>query len=196
VALVDAVEETCVMSHHTSEALAAAATVAALVSSALDGSDDLDRHLELALEAAHLASARGSPALGRTVPDALRDAVDVARSALDDEGFLHRLDVEVGTSVAAVESVPAAVACLVRADGDPWRAAVLGASAGGDCDTIASMAAGMAGAISGLADVPAGTLADVVAANGLDLVSPAAELVAIRRAPPTGAATHEPAPCA
>jgi ADP-ribosylglycohydrolase len=181
-ALVDAVEETCLMSHHTSEALAAAATVAAVVSSALDAAaDGLDAHLDRAFQAASMAAARGASAAGRSVPDALRGAVHVARTAVDDEDFLRRLEVEVGTSVAAVESVPAAVACLVRAGDDPWRAAVLGASAGGDCDTVASMAAGMAGAVSGLTGVPAGPLADVVAVNGLDLAAVAEALVALRR---------------
>ncbi|WP_309135009.1 ADP-ribosylglycohydrolase family protein [Cellulomonas sp.] len=180
-ALVDAVEETCVMSHHTSEALAAATAVAAVVSSALAApTAGLAAHVARGLAAAEVAARRGSPAAGRGVPAALEAALDLAGAVDDDEDFLRRLDTEVGTSVAAVESVPAAFACLVRADADPWRAAVLGAGGGGDADTVASMAAGMAGAVSGLAAVPAEPLARVVAVNGLDLAAAADRLVALR----------------
>ncbi|QGQ19159.1 ADP-ribosylglycohydrolase family protein [Cellulomonas sp. JZ18] len=181
-ALVDAVEETCVMSHHTSEALAGAAAVAAVVSSALaQPGADLDGHVAVARAAAALAGRRGTPAAGPRLLAALDAAVEVARTAADDEDFLRRLVDEVGTSVAAVESVPAAVACLVRADADPWRAAVLGASAGGDADTVASMAAGMAGAVAGLDALPAEPLGRVVAVNRLDLAPVAERLVVLRR---------------
>lgn len=184
-ALVDAVEETCVMSHHTAEALAAAAVVAAVVSSALDApvGARVDTHVVRGMAAAELAARRGTSAAGRSVVEAVRAGLRVAASAGDDAGFLDLLGTEVGTSVAAVESVPAAVACLVRAAGDPWRAAVLGASAGGDCDTIASMAAGMAGATVGVAGLPGAALATVERVNGLDLAATAAALVARRRGP-------------
>lgn len=180
-ALVDAVEETCVMSHHTSEALAGAAAVAAVVSSALaQPGADLSAHLAIGRAAAALAGRRGTRAAGRSLVAALDAAVEVAHEAGDDAELLRRLDAEVGTSVAAVESVPAAFACLVRAGADPWRAAVLGASAGGDADTVASMAAGMAGAVAGVDAVPAEPLAQVVAVNGLDLAAVADRLVALR----------------
>ena len=47
----------------------------------------------------------------------------------------------VGTSLATQESVPAAFAVLSAVPGDPWQACLLAASLGGDCDTIAAMAA-------------------------------------------------------
>ncbi len=187
VALVDAVEETCVMSHHTAEALAAAALVAAVVSSALDapardgGPVDPLPHVACGLDVASLAARRGAPAAGTSLAPAVRAALRVASTAGDDADFLRRLAADVGTSVAAVESVPAAVACLVRAGGDPWRAAVLGASAGGDTDTVASMAAGMAGALAGVRAVPADALARVEAVNALDLDAAATALVGLRR---------------
>ncbi|MFS0704110.1 ADP-ribosylglycohydrolase family protein [Cellulomonas sp. 179-A 9B4 NHS] len=185
VALVDAVEETCVMSHHTAEALAAAALVAAVVSSALDappggGAVDPLPHVARGLDVAELAARRGVPAAGTSLTEAVRAALRVASTA-DDGDFLCRLAADVGTSVAAVESVPAAVACVVRAGGDPWRAAVLGASAGGDTDTVASMAAGMAGALVGVRAVPAEPLARVQQVNGLDLDAAATALVGLRR---------------
>ena len=60
----------------------------------------------------------------------------------------------VGTSLATQESVPAAFAVLALAGDDPWLACRLGASVGGDCDTIAAMAGAMAGACCGVDALP------------------------------------------
>ncbi len=51
----------------------------------------------------------------------------------------------VGTSLATQESVPAAFAVLAAVPDDPWRACLLAASPGGDCDTIAAVAGAVAG---------------------------------------------------
>ena len=60
----------------------------------------------------------------------------------------------VGTSLATQESVPAAFAVLSAVPDDPWRACLLAASLGGDCDTIAAMAGAIGGAVHGLAAFP------------------------------------------
>ena len=60
----------------------------------------------------------------------------------------------VGTSLATQESVPAAFAVLALAGDDPWLACRLGASVGGDCDTIAAMAGAVAGACCGVDALP------------------------------------------
>ena len=48
------------------------------------------------------------------------------------------------------ETVPAVLAIVWLAKGDPWQAAILGTNFGRDTDTIASMAAGICGALSGI----------------------------------------------
>lgn len=166
--LVDAVEESCVMSHHTSVAIGGAALVAAAVSAALDRDDgDLDAVLGVALDAAEAGARRGRPVAGPSVAARAARARAVAREAPDDVTFLARLEAEVGTSVAAVESVPAAVSCLIRGGADPWRVAVLAVNAGGDTDTVAAMATAMAAALRGTAALPAAVVRDVLRVNGL-----------------------------
>ena len=83
----------------------------------------------------------------------------------------------VGTSLATQESVPAAFAVLALAGDDPWLACRLGASVGGDCDTIAAMAGAVAGACCGVDALP-------VRANveHLDLDGLADALLALRPA--------------
>ena len=77
----------------------------------------------------------------------------------------------VGTSLATQESVPAAFAVLSAVPGDPWRACLLAASLGGDCDTIAAMAGAIGGACHGLAAFPPHAAA-VIDAHGLGLRRP------------------------
>ena len=48
------------------------------------------------------------------------------------------------------ETVPAVLAIVWLAGGDPWQAAMFGANFGRDSDTIACMAAGICGALAGL----------------------------------------------
>ena len=86
----------------------------------------------------------------------------------------------VGTSLAAQESVPAAFAVLSAVPDDPWRACLLAASLGGDCDTIAAMAGAIAGACHGLAAFPPHAVA-TVDAHGFALTALADSLWALRR---------------
>jgi ADP-ribosylglycohydrolase len=89
----------------------------------------------------------------------------------------------VGTSLATQESVPAAFAVLAAAPGDPWRACLLAASLGGDCDTIAAMAGAVAGACHGAGSFPPGAIA-VIDAHGLGLPGLAGDLLALRQRRP------------
>ena len=85
----------------------------------------------------------------------------------------------VGTSLATQESVPAAFAVLAAVPGDPWRACLLAASLGGDCDTIAAMAGAIAGACHSVTAFPPEAIA-VIDAQGLGLASLADDLYALR----------------
>ena len=76
--------------------------------------------------------------------------------------------------------MPAAFAVLEVAEGDPWQAAVISANLGGDTDTIGAIAAGMAGACAGTAELPEQRIAEL---RGIDLDEVralAADLVAAR----------------
>jgi ADP-ribosylglycohydrolase len=78
-------------------------------------------------------------------------ALAAARAAHDVDDALERIEVAVGTSMLAAESVPAAVGVFAAAGGDPIEAVRAGARIGGDTDTIAAMAGALAGALHGRA---------------------------------------------
>ncbi|MFF5443675.1 ADP-ribosylglycohydrolase family protein [Streptomyces sp. NPDC012888] len=81
----------------------------------------------------------------------------------------------------SIEELPVALGMLLVADGE-YRDAVLGAvNYGRDCDSIATMAGALAGALGGAAAVPDAWAKEVAEASRLDLHAPAAEVAAVAR---------------
>jgi ADP-ribosylglycohydrolase len=176
--LVDAVVAASSATHNTGLALAGAAAVAAVVSAGVDGATFWDA-LPYALAAAREAAGRGHWAPGADVAARVEWATTLVRGLSVTEAA-ERIYSLVGTSLATQESVPAAFGVLAVVPDDPWRACLLAASLGGDCDTIAAMAGAMAGAMTGIAAFPAEAI-EVIDAQGLELDALAKSLYLLRR---------------
>ncbi|MFD9339552.1 ADP-ribosylglycohydrolase family protein [Streptomyces sp. NPDC060028] len=81
----------------------------------------------------------------------------------------------------SIEELPIALGMLLVAGG-AYEASVLGAvNYGRDCDSIATMAGALAGAMGGEAVIPAAWAKQVAEASRLDLHTPAASLAAVAR---------------
>jgi ADP-ribosylglycohydrolase len=186
--LVDRVVAASHVTHNTGIALAGAAAVAAAVSAGVSGAG-IPEATALAVEAARIAAGRGHWVAGADVAARIEWAAGLAagRDEAEAAEFIYTL---VGTSLATQESVPAAFAVLAAVPADPWRACLLAASLGGDCDTIAAMAGAVAGACHGAGAFPPGAIA-VIDAHGLDLPALADGLLALRGRP---APPRRPAP--
>jgi ADP-ribosylglycohydrolase len=180
--LVDAVVAASSVSHNTGIALAGAAAVAAVVSAGVDGATFTEA-LPLALAAAREAARRGYWVAGADVAARIEWAVSLVggltQTVLSAAAAAERIYTLVGTSLATKESVPAAFAVLAAIPADPWRACLLAASLGGDCDTIAAMAGAMGGAIAGIEAFPDDAIG-VIDKQRLDLGQLADELYQIR----------------
>ncbi|MEU5272336.1 ADP-ribosylglycohydrolase family protein [Streptomyces hygroscopicus] len=174
----DRVAEACQVTHDTSIGIASAAAVAAAVSRGIDGGG-LEDAFDAAVTAAAAAVERGHWVAGADIAARIRWAVDLVRG-LPERQALDRICDLVGTSVASQESVPAAFAVLALAEGEPWRACLLAANLGGDCDTIGAVAGAVAGAVSGASHLPDEALATLRSVNGLDLEPLATALLALR----------------
>jgi ADP-ribosylglycohydrolase len=175
--LVDAVVAASRVTHNTGIALAGAAAVAAVVSAGVDGAGFTEA-VPSALAAAREAAGRGYWVAGADVADRIEWATGLVAGLTQDEAA-ERIYTLVGTSLATQESVPAAFAVLAAVPGDPWRACLLAASLGGDCDTIGAMAGAMGGATTGIDSFPADAIA-VIDNQGLDLGNLADKLYEIR----------------
>jgi ADP-ribosylglycohydrolase len=178
-AIVAAVEAASRITHNTGIALAGASAVAAAVSAGVAGLG-YDAAVEHALAAATSGAERGRWVAGADVASRIRWAIGLVAGLADADAcdLVQRL---VGTSLATQESVPAAFALWSLHPDDPWLTCRLGASVGGDCDTVAAMAGAMSGALVGSAGFPAEVVAQLETANpALDLPGLAAGLLALR----------------
>jgi len=149
-ALIERVVEASLVTHGTGVALAGAAAVAAAVSAGIDGAT-VRETFDVAADAAERASERGRWVAAADVAARIRWATKLVRGEREPVETIGTL---VGTGLATQESVPAAFAVLALAGDDPWLACKLGASVGGDCDTIAAMAGAVAGACCGVDALP------------------------------------------
>ena len=202
--LVDAVQEASLVTHNTSVALAGAAAVAAAVSAgvgsagvgsasvggasvggasvggaSVGGGSSVAAATDVAVAAARMGAERGHWVAGADVAARIRWATGLV-AGLPVEEAAEVIYSLVGTSLATQESVPAAFAVLSAVPGDPWRACLLAASLGGDCDTIAAMAGAIGGAIHGLAAFPPHAV-EVIDAQGFALADLADSLLALRQ---------------
>ena len=178
-ALVDRVVAASRVTHNTGIALAGAAAVAAAVSAGVSGATVAEA-TALGTDAARIAAGRGHWAAGADVAARIEWATGLAAGRAEAEAA-ELIGTLVGTSLATQESVPAAFAVLAAVPEDPWHAARLAASLGGDCDTIAAMAGAIAGACHGAGSFPAEAVA-VIDAQGLGLAALARDLLALRDA--------------
>jgi ADP-ribosylglycohydrolase len=179
-ALVDAVEESCSLTHHTSEAIGAASAVAAAVSKGIEGAS-LQEMLDTAIAASALGERRGEPARNGSISARIAGALSLAGARRGRAAVIEIAGL-VGTSVAALESIPMAFAILRLTDADPWSAALASAVVGDDTDTIGAIACGMAGACAGIGAIPHDAWSLVKRVNGLDLEPLVSGLLDIRAA--------------
>lgn len=184
--LVDAVEESCRLTHSTAEAIGAASAVAAAVSLGIEGGS-LDEMLAIAHAAATEGERRGEPPVAGSISQHLAEALALAAGR---SGLAAAVDIaeRIGTSVSALQSIPMAFAILRLSNADPWTAALWSAAIGDDTDTIGAIACGMAGARAGISGIPGQAWACVQQANGLDLAPLVSGLLELRAGRKAGGA--------
>jgi ADP-ribosylglycohydrolase len=162
---------TCMPAHDTDVAVSAACSVAAAAAQALVA-HRLDEVIHAAREGAVIGE-RLAREHARSVPGAsylarLELALEIAAEAKDDYAFMKKVERLVGNSVLAAESVPAAIAVVLYAKGDPMRTISLSASIGNDTDSIATMAGAIAGAMAGAHALPPDMVKEFRQANAAD----------------------------
>ena len=122
-----------------------AAAIAAAVAAALSPGATVDAVLLAAVE-------NIKPWSGDEIRQLISDALVLARSSESFKDFRADYHQNFRKPIAcdSRETVPAALAIVYLAEGDPWTAAVLGANFGRDADTVACIAAAICGALSGI----------------------------------------------
>ncbi len=166
-----------VMAACVAEAFRPGATVASIVATAIELAKDGTR---AAIEAV-VARARDYRDWREAIGP-LRDAMrphDGAADTFRDRG--NGTDDWQPSRERSIEEVPLALAFLVVAGGDIEQAMCGGANYGRDCDSIASMAGAIAGALHGDRAIRPAWIARIDEANRADLGALAADLVGVAR---------------
>jgi ADP-ribosylglycohydrolase len=153
-----------------------AAAIAAVVAEALTPEATVDSILKASI--AHL-----KPWSGEEMRSLITAALELAVETGDYKAFREHYHGKFRQRIAcdSRETVPAALAIVRLARGDPGQAACFGANFGRDADTVACMAAGICGALSGVSPENA-KLIECLPVDTLDAqVDLAARLAAVTR---------------
>lgn len=149
---------TCLPSHDTNIAIASACAIAAATSQAMVTGSTLNQIYDASLWGADygevLAKQHARCVAGPSIAMRIRLAADIARRAESFEQCLREMEGYVGNSVAAHESIPAAIGLLLYCKGKPWETIHACSNVGNDTDSIATMAGAIVGAWRGFNALP------------------------------------------
>ena len=150
--------------HNTSEALEAAGCYGAALLTALNGGT-VDEVIAAALNNGPIMEAL-APWKGCAASSVARIREAASWGDLDKEELFHRLYDLWGTGLPSADVCGAVFALFLAAKGSAYKAISLGASLGGDTDTIAALAGALTAAQAGYSDIPDHIAAQVRAVNG------------------------------
>lgn len=191
------VSSVCTPTHNTPIAIGGATAVATAIAEGISGNDDVDGIIRSARRSGktavgeaeerlpevfeiaeekkmNLLLGRVSPSLDRRIALALELVCEVENKELP--GELFRV---VGTGVETIEAVPASLALFKASAGDPLRVVKYAANAGGDTDTIGSIAGAIAGSYAGIDAFPDSYLDRIEEVNDLGIEGYAEALVGL-----------------
>ncbi len=158
-----------VPTHNTSSAMEAAMAIGFAVKAAVEG-EGMRNILKAASEGMGYAAGFGVPEFAG--PSTLWRTRYFTRALFrcsDIEEILDTLYFVNGTGLQAYEVVPAVLTIFSKAKEDVWLAIRMGASVGGDTDTIAALAGLLSTLYAGEHNIPRQIVEDVVMTNRLDL---------------------------
>jgi len=145
--LADEVESLCLPTHNTGIAIAGACVIAACISYVTSGGNDLDELWNIAIVAAEIGQKRGFSIPCPSLVKRIEKAREIA-TKYDLSEARKMIYEELGTGVETIETIPAVLAMIQLAKGDPMIAAQLCASLGGDTDTIGAISCAICGGMN------------------------------------------------
>lgn len=157
--------QACIPTHNTDVAISGACAIAGAVAYAMKDGVTVDDIVAAARQSAVLGRSLGPKYMGPSVARRIDLAVSIARNEKPLIERLRDLNEVVGNGLPITDAVPAAIGLFVLADGDPQKAAIYGAAAAGDADTVSAMACAIAGAWKGIAGFDTFQINQLLAAN-------------------------------
>ena len=174
--LLEAIRRGCIPTHHTSQAIEAAAGYGFALRAAMEG-----KSVEEILAAAKRGAERGLHSVDWiAAAPTCTYRLNVLEKALaadpDPEKLRQDLYYLYGTGLDSVDVFAAALAIFLLKKEDVFGAICLAASLGGDTDTIGALVGALCAAYAGGHNIPETVLGPVLAQNQLDLDTLAADI--------------------
>lgn len=166
--------------HNTNLAVEAALAMGFAVDAAAGGAG-VEEILKASLEGASCTNDLDTPNyVGASSAWKIKFLIELLADKSEIDEILDTIYYLNGTGLPANEVVPAALAVFSVAKGDVWLSIRMGASVGGDTDTIAALAGLLSALHSGDHNIPEEIVEEVLNVNRLDL-SEIAEMIEKRR---------------
>lgn len=174
--LASAVVACCLPTHNTQPALEAAMGYAFALRAALDEGDNVSEStagIDLVKAASRGALIGRRRAPGAMCAPSLAARLEHLASIMprlpDPDDLLDFLFDVYGTGLEAIDVAAAAIGIASYCGDNAWLAIRMGASVGGDTDTIAALAGALCAARAGRHDIPAAIVAEVMSVNCLNV---------------------------
>jgi ADP-ribosylglycohydrolase len=174
----------CLPTHGTQIAFSGAAAVASAVSEALRESATVYSVVQAGLRGAALGEkiglqkARVVP--GPSITARIKLSVTIALNSWRHTSTVNsQISDYIGTGIHIAECVPAAFGIFVANHGKPLKSIIMAVNIGGDTDTIATIVGSIAGALSGISDIPQEFIDIVEKVNHLYILDLASKIAQI-----------------
>lgn len=145
---------TCLPTHNTTVCVSTAAAIAWGVALCVRGETDIDFIVKETMRASDLGERYGYPIVAPSISKRIKFVYEIVKKAENPKAAMKELYDYFGGGDLAADSVPVAIALFALGKGDVRLVNEYCVNFGGDCDTNAAMAGAMAGAYSGLNNVP------------------------------------------
>ncbi len=145
---------TCMPTHNTGVCVAAAAAVAWGVALCIRGEKDIEFIVKETARAAKLGEKYGYSIAAPSVSRRIEWAYEIIKKSSNPKNAMKELYEYMGGGDLAADSIPVAIALFALGKGDVKKVDEYCVNFGGDCDTNAAMAGAMAGAYSGMENIP------------------------------------------
>ncbi len=142
--LVENVYQICLPTHNTNIAIAAASAVAACVSYAASGGEEIDQIWLIAEEAVLASREKGFEYPSASLLIRMKQAKNIVENYAREEA-IEKLYNEIGPGFESLEAVPLVLGLITLAAGKPLEVARLCANFGGDTDTLGAIATAICG---------------------------------------------------
>lgn len=167
--LVQSVLNCCIPTHNTSTAIEAAMAYAFAMHEAL-----LGKSLDEVINAAAIGGEKGKKAAqpevcAPSVAARIKYLKELSQTLKDTDVYLDFIYDIFGTGIESADVCTAVLGIFLYAKRDVWLAVKMGASIGGDTDTIAALSGALCAAYSGSHNIPVNLIEEVVGANKLDI---------------------------